>query len=278
MKQLDYRQTAEEKRSIVMDVFPILYKRFDNLSLRSERAAKKCNNYPYYAQMETTLQDSGKWIVFAVFMNKPTQSRGIFLQFHAFQPYEITNAKNPKNNGIGFFYITAHGAQLDVQIAEFPPHLINRMIERLPEQHILSMNISQLCKFILKDNLQGSYTIIRTNKTMKCENQDVPTTVTSTQHGQFLGILPLDNYTCNLTFISNKEMHLSQHAINNFSKTLSIHASDYKDMVGGAVKPEVIEEVLSELGCDEMMDEAQKLLADESRSYFVSKKMLRHTI
>lgn len=25
MKQLDYRQTAEEKRSIVMDVFPILY-------------------------------------------------------------------------------------------------------------------------------------------------------------------------------------------------------------------------------------------------------------
>jgi hypothetical protein len=49
-------------------------------------------------------------------------------------------------------------------------------------------------------------------------------------------------------------------------------------MVGGAVKPEVIEEVLSELGCDEMMDEAQKLLADESRSYFVSKKMLRHTM
>lgn len=275
MKQLDYMQTAKEKYSIALDTFPTLYRRFDNLSERSERAVKKSGIYPYYAQMETTLKDSGKWIVFAVFMNKPTSSRGIFLQFHAFQTYEITNAKNPKNNGIGLFHITAHGSQLDVQMAEFPPHLINRMIERLPEIDILSMNIGQLCKFILKDNLQDSFSIIRYNKMMKCEERDVPTIVSSTQYGQFLGIMPLENFKCNLTFISNKDMYLSQHAINSFSNALSTRASDYKDLSGGDIKAEVIEEVLSELGCDEMIDEAYKILLDESRDYFVSKKMVR---
>lgn len=273
MKQLDYRQSAEEKYAIALDVFPILYKRFNNLCERSERTAKKSKTYPYYAEMETTVAGSGKWIVFAVFVNKPMASRGMYFQFHAFQTYEMRHARNPMNNGLGLFYMTALGVELDVQISEFPPHLINRMIERLPDVPLFSMNVSRLCGFILKENLQGSLTITRDNKTMKCGDKDVPTTVISTRYGQFLGIFPMENYICNLTFISNREMRLSQHAVNNFNRILSERVCDYKVMENGFVNPEIIEEVFSELNCDDMIENAYGLLADDTREYEIASRM-----
>lgn len=273
MKQLDYRQSAEEKYAIALDVFPILYKRFNNLCERFERAAKKSKTYPYYAEMETTVAGSGKWIVFAVFVNKLTASRGMYFQFHAFQTYEMRHARNPMNNGLGLFYMTALGVELDVQISEFPPHLINRMIERLPDVPLFSMNVSRLCGFILKENLQGSLTITRDNKTMKCGDKDVPTTVISTRYGQFLGILPMENYICNLTFISNREMRLSQYAVNNFNRILGERVCDHKVMENGFVNPEIIEEVFSELNCDDMIEKAYGLLADDTREYEIASRM-----
>lgn len=273
MKQLEYRQSAEEKYAIALDLFPTLYKRFNNLCDRSERAARKSKTYPYYAEMETTVAGSGKWIVFAVFMNKPTSSRGMYFQFHAFQTYEIRHARNPMNNGLGLFYMTALGTSLNVQLEEYSPHFINRMIERLPDVQLFSMNVSRLCGFILKENLQGSLTITRDNKTMKCGDKDVPTTVISTRYGQFLGILPTENYICNLTFISNREMHLSQHAINNFNCILGERVCDYKVMENRPVDPEIIEEVFSELNCNGLIEEAYSLLADDIRDYDIASRM-----
>lgn len=276
MKQLDYRQTPEEKLSIINDIFPILYKRFENLSERSDRAARKSKAYPYYAQMETTVQDSGKWIIYAVFMNKPTSSRGIYFQFHAFQTYTITNARNSQNNGLGLFHITAQGSQLNIEADEYPPHCINRMVQRLPEQHILYMDISGLTRFILKDNIQGALTLIRSNKTIHCGQVDVPTTVTSTPYGQFLGVSFSENYVCHLTFISNREMHLPQHAVNNFLDSLSTKVTDYKSLTNSQISQEQMDEILSGLGCDQMLDEAWQLISDESRDYSIAARITGH--
>ena len=81
-----------------------------DVKLNIKRLAKTAR-FPFFFIQEVETQEHGKWTVILTIPDKP-KSKGYQLMFDAFQPYVIDYAKNPENNGIGFFMITACGTEV----------------------------------------------------------------------------------------------------------------------------------------------------------------------
>ena len=209
---------TEDKVRIANELFkPLMRKAEVRLDARIKKIAKTCR-FPFFFTQEIETSEHGKWIVILTIPEKPSRKKGYRLMFDAFQPYIIDYAKNPENNGIGFFMITA--ADTCVRIDEWTPHLINRMIQR-SDVPFIDMTIKEICLYLRKLIHETLMTIKQVKHNVRGE--DFNEFAQSVPGGQFLGLMSEnEDYRCCKTYISENEMKDSQFVLNEILRQITL--------------------------------------------------------
>ena len=212
--------SIKDKVRIANSLFKPLMRKAEykmDVKLNIKRLAKTAR-FPFFFIQEVETQEHGKWTVILTIPDKP-KPKGYQLMFDAFQPYVIDYAKNPENNGIGFFMITACGTE--VRLDEWTPHLINRMIQR-SDLSIMDMTIKNVCLYLRKyihDTLMSVKQVTHKTKNGELLNEFVQ----SVPDGQFLGLITENSdYRCCKTFISSNEMKDSQFVHNEILREIAL--------------------------------------------------------
>lgn len=211
----------EAKVEIAKTLFkPLLHKTENKMLARLNiRKLAKTARFPFFFTNEVETEEYGKWIVILTIPEKPHPKHGYRIMLDAFQPYIIDYSRNPENNGLGFFMITA--CDTDVRLDEWCPHLINRWMQR-GDASLLDKTIKEVCQQLRK-YIHGTLISI---KQVTHENQQGETMfefVQSVPDGQFLGTVAEDfSYRCCKTFISGNEMKDSQFVHNEILRQITL--------------------------------------------------------
>lgn len=210
---------TEEKVRIANELFkPLMRKAEFKLDARIRKITKTCR-FPFFFTQEIETSEHGKWIVILTIPEKPTFKKGYRIMFDAFQPYIIDYARNPENNGLGFFMITA--CDTCVRMDEWTPHLINRMMQRGDALNT-DMTVKSICLYMRKlihDTLMSVKQV-----THNARGEEMFEFVQSIPGGQFLGLITKDSsYRCCKTYISEHEMKDSQYVHNEILRQITLH-------------------------------------------------------
>lgn len=123
--------TPKEKHGQMVKLKPMLLQTAELVfPERLLKKLRKATRFPAFAVLPPReFEGMGKWTIVVTAECKSSIKKDVVC-IRAYQPYHVTHAKNPLNNGTGIYLFNADDYG-NVNCQEFPPHYFNRLRERL---------------------------------------------------------------------------------------------------------------------------------------------------